>query len=405
MRRIIIALLLIILSIGVVTYLVKNKPEPPKKKPVVQSIIVETKPVVIEDIQFSIGTQGPVNPLITSDIVAEVSGRIIHVSKNFRVGSFVKKGELLFEVDPGNYLASLRSAEASLAQAKASYQSAKALSDQARKDWNKIGRGKANDLVLKIPQLNQAKASVQSAEANLLRAKRDFTRTKVTASFDALVKSKNVDLGQYVNMGSNAGTLFGTGLAEVRLPIPDQDLAYIQLPKQGDQSTHAKVRLMGTFAGKQHEWFGKVVRTEGVVDQKNRLTYLVAQVSDPYGLKKARDIPLRFGTFVKAEIDGIIGTDLIALPRQALYENNKVLTMVKENEILIKSVTVAKSDKNTVYIDSGLSESDKIIITPIETPVNGMKVQLVGVAAKKQESQPSKEPEATETLPEATSGN
>ena len=376
-KRILCAFLFIGVTIVLIAGMILSKKEPPKKKPVVQATIVETKVVNEEPIQFIVESQGPVKPVINTTLVAEVSGRITDMSEKFRVGSFVKQGDVLFEIDSANYIASTRSAEANLAQAKAAYQDAQARTEQARKDWKKIGRGEPSDLVLKIPQLNQAKAAVQSAEAALYRARQDLERTKVKANFDALIKTKNVGLGQYVNTGSQVATLYGTDTAEVRLPIPDQQLAYLNLPNQGQEETYPDVRLTGIFAGEEKEWFGKLVRTEGVVEESNRLTYLVAQIDDPYGLEEteSRKTSLRFGTFVKAEIAGQERDGLISLPRQALYYNKQVLALVNENEIKLVDVELARTESNTIYISNGLDDGQEIIITPVQNPANGMKVK------------------------------
>ncbi len=383
-KRIVIGASIVIATIVIIVGLIQMKPEPPKKKPFVQAIVVETKTVEGEDIQFIVDSQGPVLPVENSTMVAEVSGRIINVSDNFRVGAFVEKGETLFAIDPANYIANVRSAEAALAQAQASYQDAKARTEQARKDWKKIGKGEPSDLALRLPQLKQAEASVQSAEADLMRARRDLERTKVKASFNALIQSKMVGLGQFVNVGSQVATLYGTEYAEVRLPVPDQELAFLRLPDMENPQKQPDVRLLGSYAGEEQNWFGKIVRTEGVVEQTNRLTYLVAQIQDPYNLnaQNSDDKPLRFGTFVRAEIAGKQREGLIALPRQALYFGNTVLILENESEIRLQEVTLARTEANTIYIDSGLKSGDEVITTPVHNPVNGMKVQKVGSQSK-----------------------
>ncbi|AOE49650.1 Efflux transporter, RND family, MFP subunit [Kangiella sediminilitoris] len=365
-------------SIALIAALIMMKPEPPKKKPFVQAVVVNTKKIEAKDIQFIVASQGPVLPVENSTLVAEVSGRVTNVSDNFRVGAFIKKGEVLFNIDSANYVANVKSREAALAQAQANLQDAQARTNQARKDWKKIGKGEPSPLVLKLPQLNQAKAAVQSAEADLMRARRDLERTKVKASFDALVQSKTVGLGQYVNVGSQVATLYGTELAEIRLPVPDQELAFLYLPDMIDFKQPPEVRLTGTFAGKERQWFGKIIRTEGVVEKSNRLTYLVAQVEDPYNLDSEIETPpLRFGAFVKAEIAGIEKENLIALPRQALYFGDTVLVLENESEVKLQKVTLARTEANTIYIESGLESGDEVITSPVHNPVNGMKVQRV----------------------------
>lgn len=383
-KRILVGATILIATIVIIAGLVSMKPEPPKKKPFVQAIVVDTKAVEAQDVQFIVDSQGPVLPVENSTLVAEVSGRITDVSDNFRVGAFVEKGEVLFTIDPANYVANVRSAEAALAQAQASYQDAKARTEQARKDWKKIGKGEPSDLVLRLPQLKQAEAAVQSAEADLMRARRDLDRTKVKANFDALIQNKMVGLGQFVNVGSQVATVYGTEYAEVRLPVPDQELAFLDVPDIDNPQQQPAVRLVGTYAGKEQIWFGKLVRTEGVVEQTNRLTYLVAQIADPYNLENKRDnsTPLRFGTFVRAEIAGKEREGLIALPRQALYFGNTVLILENESEVRLQEVTLARTEANTIYIDSGLQSGDEVIVTPVHNPVNGMKVQKVGSQAK-----------------------
>lgn len=366
---------IVILTLGLLILANMFSPRLAQKKQAVPIVLVETMIAEPQDLKFQIPSQGPVNPIINSNLVAEVSGQIIEVSPLFKTGSFIKKGDVLLTIDPSNYVAALKSAQAALAQANAGYQDAKARSEQARKNWAKIGKGKPNDMVLRIPQLNQAKASVQSAEAAILRAQKDLSKTKVRAKFDALVKAKNVGLGQYINTGFAVGTLYSTNKAEVRLPIPDKELSYLQLPQQGIETTFADVILSGIYAGQKREWFGRIVRTEGVVEASNRLTYLVAEINDPYQLSKdnSQQPPLRFGTFVQAQIAGHRVTDVYSIPESALVNKNTVLLYDGEGTVKFKEVTVVRNENNTVII-TGLDSDDEIIITPIENPVNGMKV-------------------------------
>ncbi len=396
-KRILIGLMFVGLTVAFIVFAIATKTKPPQRVQLPPTPLVETLIVQSDIQQFTVDSQGPVKPKLTSNIVAEVSGRISEVSDNFRVGSFVNEGDTLFTIDKANYIANLRSAEASLAQAKASYQDAKARSDQAKKDWEKIGRGKASDLVLKVPQLNQAKASVQSAEANLLRAQRDLSRTNVKAPYSALIKSKQVDLGQYVNVGFTVANLFGTEAAEVRLPLADRELAFLQLPQQGIEASYPNVILSGIYAGKPQAWQGKVVRTEGVVEENNRLTYLVAEISDPYGLtnKQNASTPLRFGTFVNAEIEGITQDNLIVLPRSALINKDQVLQISDESKISIITVDIVKGDKDIIYVNGGITDGAEIIITPIENPINGMLVKRVSEAEAEKAAEKNKKEEAT----------
>ncbi|NVK21589.1 MAG: efflux RND transporter periplasmic adaptor subunit [Kangiellaceae bacterium] len=377
---------IVVVTIALLVLASMFSPKPTQKKQAVPITLVETIKVEQQDVQFKIPSQGPVQPLIDSNLVAEVSGQVTQVSEKFRAGAFIKKGDVLLKIDPANYIANLKSAEASLAQAKANYQDAKARTDQARKDWEKIGRGEANDLVLKIPQLNQAKANVQSAEANVLRARRDLDRTTVKATFDALIKEENVGLGQYLNTGSIIGKLYGTNVAEVRLPLPDRELAFLNMPAADNPKTFPDVKLTGIYAGESVDWYGKIVRTEGVVAENNRLTYLVAEITDPYQLEESQNTPaLRFGTFVQAEIGGKFANDVFAVPHSAVIDDNKVLLFIDEGTVKFADIEIVRGENTIVYV-KGLTQGDEVITTAIENPVDGMKVKKAGSESTPEES-------------------
>ena len=150
-----------------------------------------------------------------------------------------------------------------------------------------------------------------------------------------MVRSKAADLGQYVNPGTMLGITFATDYAEVRLPLTDQDLAFVDLPDAADvRKTGAVdgplVSLSAVQKGKMRFWNARIVRTEGVVDEKNRVTYVVAGITDPYLLKvnSGEITSLPMGTFVTASIEGMTVDNVIRVPRAALRGNQIVIPSV-----------------------------------------------------------------------------
>jgi hypothetical protein len=148
-----------------------------------------------------------------------------------------------------------------------------------------------------------------------------------------MVLSKDTDIGQFVNPGTQLGITFATDLAEVRLPLTDLDLAFVDLPNASEITATGAVdgpdvTLAAVQKGKHVQWNAQIVRSEGVVDERSRVTYAVAQISDPYQLHAA-GTPLPVGTFVSAEIAGSTQLDLIRIPRSALRGANQVLIVPK----------------------------------------------------------------------------
>ena len=132
----------------------------------------------------------------------------------------------------------------------------------------------------------QARAQLASAQAALDKAKLDLSRCEISAPFAGRVRSENVDAGQYLTKGTKLAEVYAVDYAEVRLPLPDDELAFLDLPLayrgNGGAKRQPKVRLSAKFAGKVYHWDGYIVRTEGEIDSKTRMVYAVAQVKDPY---------------------------------------------------------------------------------------------------------------------------
>ena len=96
--------------------------------------------------------------------------------------------------------------------------------------WDRIGSGQARSLTLREPQLASARAELAAAEANLETAQRNLERTEVRAPYAGRVREKNVDVGEFVTVGALVARIYAVDAAEVRLPLPDGDLAYLDLP-------------------------------------------------------------------------------------------------------------------------------------------------------------------------------
>ena len=165
----------------------------------------------------------------------------------------------------------------------------------------------------------------------------------------------------------------------MRLPLTDQDLAFVDLPEATEIAETGAwdgppVTLSATRMGKPAEWQARIVRSEGVVDEKSRVTYAVARIDDPYRLHEA-GIPLPVGTFVTAEIAGRMMDEVIRVPRSALRSASQLLIVDEDNRIRIRDVDVVRADARYAYIGDGAEAGERIAVSAIETPLNGMYVR------------------------------
>tara|TARA_B100002052_G_scaffold131750_2_gene121028 strand:+ start:11360 stop:12517 length:1158 start_codon:yes stop_codon:yes gene_type:complete len=340
---------------------------------------VQIKKISPSSINIIIKSQGSIIPQKESQIFPEIIGPVVYVSSKLYEGSSFNKGDILARIDSKDYELDIKSAESTLAAAKTKLSFEEAESNSAREEWEKIGSGKPGDLTLRIPQLNQAKSAVEAAQANLERLKRNLDKTIIKAPYDGLVRKKNIDIGTVVSPGYLLASVYATDYVEVKLPIPDEDLAFLEIPLDGteiDIQNQSQVNLMGSFGGEKIIWNGRIVRMEAEIDPKSRMAILIARVSNPYDLSKYK-IPLRVGQFVEAEIIGKKFNNLYTLNRELIKNTNQVVIVNELDSTLeFKSVNIIRYVDDNALINKGLNNKVPICITNLDVMYNGMKVQL-----------------------------
>jgi RND family efflux transporter MFP subunit len=366
--------------IAVALLVARSGDGPQEREPEQAALLVDVVRPDVKQGAFTVRAQGTVTPRVETELVAEVSGKIVSMSENFVAGGRFEAGEVLARIDPSDYETALLAAEAELAAARATLADEQARSDAAREDFRRLhgDSREPGDLLLRLPQVARAKASVQAREAAVERARRDLERTRIKLPFDGMVRQRNADLGQYVNTGTNLGVAFSTERAEVRLPLAESDLAFLDLPlTERAASIDRRVTLSGSVAGQPARWDARLVRTEGVVDSDTRLTYVVAEVSDPYALDEDADRPpLPMGTFVTARIPGRDASGLVVLPTQALHDENRVYLANQNDELEVRTVEVVRTTPEQVYVSGPISGDDRVITTAIPAPVPGLELNV-----------------------------
>jgi multidrug efflux pump subunit AcrA (membrane-fusion protein) len=176
-------------------------------------------------------------------------------------------------------------------------------------------------------------------------------------------------------------TIYAVDFAEVRLPVHDEELAFLDLPRATraiEPGAGATVIVRARFAGAVHEWRGEVVRTEGELDPRTRMVTVVARVKDPYARMNGRP-PLAVGLFVEAEILGADFDGVVVLPRSALRGGDRVLIVDSDDRLRFRDVDVLRLSRDEVYIRGGLERGERVCVSPLEGAVDGMSVRTPDV--------------------------
>ena len=366
-KRAILIAAIFAVAVGGAVGMSKLKPPPETRAVADTELLVEVLALEQMTASFLVRSQGTVRPLTETVLSAEVSGPIVWISPEFVAGGVFAQGEDLMRIDPTNYVVAVEQATALLQQRQIEFDGAEQLRDQgyrAETEWA------------------SAAAALASARADLVKANRDLEKSVIRLPYDGMVRSKDADLGQYVNTGTRLGVTFATDYAEIRLPLTDQDLAFVELPAAGSVGTADEplVELSAVQRGDTAHWPARIVRTEGVVDENNRVTYAVARIEDPYRLNTGSEAgsPLPMGTFVAASIEGTTVRNVIRVPRSSLRGNDQLLFVDEDSRLRIGTVDVLRADAQYAYLRGGAQAGDRISLTAIESPINGMRVRTIG---------------------------
>lgn len=369
-------------AVAVTMLLYLNKPPTEIKEPQYTPVTVDAAEVILETIRIPVQAQGIVSPLRETELQAEVRGRVVEASPNFNVGSFVEQDEVLLRIDPRDYQTSLLRAQAAVESAESSLAQEKGRAQVALKEWQKLPKGsqrspEARDLYLRKPQLELAEAQLLAARADLNTARDNLERTIVRAPYRALIREKNTELGQFVNIGSKLAHVFAVELAEVRLPIPQTRLPYLDIPGVQGYDTAVSIDLYTDVAGTVRHWDATLHRTEGVYDERSRALFTVARVEDPYALEHPGRAPLRMGTFVNANIIGKAIPGLVALPRHILRAGNQIWIIDEDKRLRNRTVSILRTGGDEIFVSAGLDSGELVSLTALDSNFEGAEVDIV----------------------------
>ncbi|MCB1057564.1 MAG: efflux RND transporter periplasmic adaptor subunit, partial [Acidobacteria bacterium] len=337
-------------------------------------------------VALDVHAQGTVRPRTETTLVAEVAAKVVDLSPAFARGGFFEPGEVLVRLDPRSFELAVTGARAEVARAQVALERELAEAELAAAEWRDLGKaGAPPPLVAHEPQTAQARAAVAAAQASLERAQLDLDRATVRAPYAGRVRDKQADLGQFVTPGQPLGRIYAVDYAEVELPVPDAQLAFLDLPLafrgEGATGRGPEVTLSAVFAGAAHTWPGRIVRTGGEIDAKSRMVGLVARVDDPYGRHEDPDRPpLAVGLFVEATIAGREVPDVVVLPRVAMRGDDRVLVLDGGDRLRYRPVEVLRRQGEEVLVAKGLSAGDRVCVSPLEAPVDGMRVRATETA-------------------------
>lgn len=385
-------------------HLIDTRPSAQRQTPPPQARLVSVQIAEPVNHQTSVSAMGTVVPARRITLTPEVSGRIVYISPLVIPGGAIEQGQVLLRIDERNYAAVVKQRESEVARAELNLKLEQGNQLVAQQEYELLGEiveDQDRELVLRQPHLEEARAALEAAKAALAKAELDVERCTVKAPFNAVIQEKFVDVGAQVAMNSSLLAIMGTDEYWVQAKVNVDQLRWITVP-DGDREKGSAAKVFNEAAWGPDAWRqARVLRLLGELEEQGRLAQVLVSVQDPLALESAAAAlpPVLVDSYVRVEMLGAELTNVFPVPRDYLHDGEYIWVMNDESRMEIRPVEVAFRDKQTVYLSGGLEAGDRIVVTDISAPVDGMLLRLNGTADASepaQEKPHASHPEAQE---------
>jgi len=329
------------------------------------------------------GTVQPVEDVTLSPLV---SGQIIRRDPAFTPGGFVKKGEVLLQIDPSDYRNTLELRKSELLQSETTLATEMGRQQIAEQDLQLITRDSLfgsnplsedeTQLVLRKPQLNAVKATIEAAKASVNQAQLNLERTTIRAPFDAHILSQNVTIGSQVAQGDALGRIVGTDSYWVTATVPISRLQWLRFPEStNDKGSMVHIENPTAWPKDAHRE-GYLDRQIGALDAQTRLARVLVRVDDPLATSEELEgaPKLMIGTFVEVNIQADSIPNVVRLDRD-LVRSNQTAWVMRDSLLEIRELDIILTDNRYAYVRSGLEQGDMVVTTNLSTVSNGIELR------------------------------
>lgn len=372
--RVLLPICLVVAGIAGFRYFKSGEAVVKRRPPVKPVMKVETVLVQPGDYECVVQAMGTVIPDREVSLKSKVSGEVVFLAPSFVRGGVLEKGRVLLKLDDADYKIEIKKKQSALDKALSDLSIELGSQQIAKEEYELIkelskGEIQATDLALRKPQLAQANATVKSTRADLEKAMLDLSRTVINVPFNSLVLEKKVDQGSFVAAQESVADLVSVDTYHIEALVPPDQLDTVKTGLA--DGSKAVIRSPYT----DHTWEGRAVRRTGRISADSRMAGVLVAVKDPLGIHEGQDRPpLMLDDHVIVDIQGKLLEQVYKLPRKLLRDGNTVWINTR-GKLEIRDVSVVWKQDQAVFIDSGLTPDDAVIITDLPAPVSGMALQ------------------------------
>ncbi len=308
---------------------------------------VEVADVKVQKVADQFEAVGSIEALESISVVSEIDGTVIKLP--FEEGAFIKKGDLIAQLDDSQLAAEVKRSEALFEQSKSNYDRMKSIVDQKA--------GTQQDL-------DDANAALHVADANLALAKARFSKTRITAPFDGMIGARNVSVGTFLRTGQAITELANIHEIRVNFSAPESFLS---------QLNRGAAVTVSTPVYKDHTVQGKIIVIEPVLNELTRNAKIIARVSNP-GQK--------FLPGMSANVSAVLSehANAVTIPNEAVFANGDqsfVFVVKPEGNVTKVPITLGLQLADVVEVTSGLENGMQVVKAGHQKLFEGAKIMPV----------------------------
>lgn len=323
----------------------------------------------MEQVNVSAESTGRVEAQYSIDVIARVSGFLL--KKYFKEGDFVKKGQLLFQIDPREYQLSVNNSRAAVNQYQALY-------TNAQQEWHRANALVKEDLISRsdvdssLAARNQNKALWDSANQQLELAKVNLSYTSIRSPIDGRIGKVNITEGNYVT--ATSGSLVNVAsVSPVYVSFSLKGDDFVKLLKASDKFKDVEVKVQ--FG--DGSWYDKV-GTVNFVDNKIDKDSGSVQMRATFDNEKGWLVP---GAYMKVKLTAPKTVEFMTVP-QACAKGDAMsgyyVWAVQDNKAVRKDIKVSDDINNNWIVEDGLNKSDVIVVSGIQNvAAEGQKLKII----------------------------
>lgn len=345
----------------------KKKPAPPPPP------VVEVAEVIQRDVPVKQEWIGTTDGFVNAVIRPQVTGYLI--KQDYKEGDFVRRGQVLFEIDPRPFKAALRQAEGALGQAKAQHANTKATLARIKPlaEENAVSQKDLDDAT---NAERSSFAAVKAARAAVENACLNLGFTKITSLIDGIAGLARQQVGDLVGPNMTGELTTVSTIDPVKVYFSENEQAYTEFMKnfssREEGYRNAKKLNIELLLpdGSHYPHEGKFYAADRQVNTRTGTLRMAALFPNPHGL-------LRPGQFVRVIVTAGVKKDALLIPQRAVTEMQQgyqVAVVGPDNRIEIRQVKPAERVGELWVIDSGIKAGERIVAEGVQKVKQGMAV-------------------------------